>query len=586
FVAILEPTYERLLKAALSTCFFGLNANQLHQLQSDEIAWNSRIEQFIDLRRLWANHGFVNAFRKLTVDEHLRPRIVQTASGERKLTNLLHLAELIHDAERENRFTPAGLIQWIRHQMEEMRTPSEAQFLRLERDEDAVQVVTVHKAKGLQYGIVFCPFHWTGKKSRETLFHDRNNENRLTLDLSGKEVNSDHNAQADEENLAEEIRLLYVGVTRAINRCYLYVAGIANKNPSPLEAVLVEESTFQDSLEKIVAQNPENIGLSTLHHVSGDSAPTPGNAEPVQELAWRAFSRKLPREGMVASFSGLTHTVSVDSSHQAIDPKDRDESEFISPLWNEGEKAPDYSIFGFPRGTAAGNALHAILEVADFANPSELPGQVQKALKAEGLDPAYAPAVIKQLHMLFQHPLNRGQDRFSLSQLGAGDRLTEVEFFFPIRRFWPSDLAHAYRLHPLPELPRQIDRLHFNPTDGYLRGFIDLIFRYQDRFYIADWKSNWLGDKTADYTPDKLSAAMVESSYHLQSHLYAVALDQYLRSRLPGYQFSKNFGGIVYFFIRGLDPEAPERGVHFESVDPQFLTGLKKQILRNTQVAQ
>ena len=579
--AILEPTRERGLKAALATRLFGLQAEQLFQLQLDEAAWNFRIDQFTGLKTVWEEHGFMSAFRHLLVEENLRPRLVGLPAGERILTNLLHLSELMHEAERSDRLSPVGLMQWMQHQREELTVSPESHFLRLERDSAAVQIITLHYSKGLQYGIVFCPFHWGKAKAPETLFHDPQNEQRLTLDLS-KTPSTDHVLQAVREVLAEEVRLLYVGVTRAVHRCYLYACEGLDLNQSPLGAVLgmagngdTTMVSLTSVLEELVSENPDRIGMRDLGvEEEGDAV----LSEPNQEMAvlhCRTMDRMIQRDGMLTSFSGLTASLSGEVP-------DYDEEEFLEPARSVVIPEDGPSIFTLPRGSEIGTVLHSILEKADFTDPVGLDRLVGEQFQLQGIDSTFAPVVSAQLRTLLEHPLKARDHVVRLSEVGRGDRLNEVQFFYPIQRFEASDLAAAYQALGLPQLPERMGRLKFNPIDGYLLGFIDLIFRHHDRFYIVDWKSNWLGNTSSDYSPERLQSAMMEKSYHLQSHLYAVALDLHLRERIPDYQFEQHFGGVFYLFLRGIDPAVPERGVHFQAMDPVFLDQLKERLLPKT----
>ena len=177
--------------------------------------------------------------------------------------------------------------------------------------------------------------------------------------------------------------------------------------------------------------------------------------------------------------------------------------------------------------------------------------------------PGNGEAVQQMLEVLLQFPLAAERKDFTLSMLASSDRLNELEFYFPIHNVAPARLQELLgKLGWSSAVPAQLDRLAFAPIQGFLKGFIDLVFRFEDRYYLVDWKSNWLGNRPEDYSPDAITDEMRRQYYFVQYHLYTVALHKYLALRVPGYDYERHFGGVIYLFLRGLDPTHPERGVY------------------------
>jgi exodeoxyribonuclease V beta subunit len=170
----------------------------------------------------------------------------------------------------------------------------------------------------------------------------------------------------------------------------------------------------------------------------------------------------------------------------------------------------------------------------------------------------------------------------TLSRIPLADRLSEVGFSHPVASLRPDQLQKLFCKHGGPDLPSgfstSLGRLDFRPVDGFMRGFIDLLFRFQDRYYIVDWKSNWLGNRSSDYDEAAIRASMLQHSYFLQYHLYTVAADLYLSRRISGYEYDKQFGGVFYVFFRGLDPEKPSRGI-YHNKPPAALVYALRQLL-------
>ena len=239
--AILEPRRESLLRAALATPFFGVGADELLTLETDEDLRQAWLDRFASWHRLWTSGCFIALFRKLLVEQRVRERLVRLPAGERRLTNLLHLAELLHEAETTERLSPDGLCAWLRAQRQESRTTADEFQLRLESDGDAVQIATIHKSKGLEYPIVFCPFGWRAVAfpKDELFFHDLLQDDQLTFDLRGrKQAEQQHQDWQKDEKLSEEMRKFYVAVTRAQHRCYLYLGPKSGLESSPIGQLL------------------------------------------------------------------------------------------------------------------------------------------------------------------------------------------------------------------------------------------------------------------------------------------------------------------------------------------------------------
>jgi exodeoxyribonuclease V beta subunit len=224
----------------------------------------------------------------------------------------------------------------------------------------------------------------------------------------------------------------------------------------------------------------------------------------------------------------------------------------------QGEGPPAPSIFSFPRGTRAGSCLHAVFEDLEFAGagPAEVRAVVADKLGLHGFGPEWRETVAGMVEDVLAAPVLGPEHPFRLRDLRGGDRLTELEFHLPIRRVTREGLARVFAEHGGPDLPGDfaagLGELGFRPARGLLKGFIDLVFRSGGKYYLLDWKSNHLGDSPGDYGSEALQAAMARHFYHLQYHLYAVALHRYLKRRVPGYRYEEHCGGAVYVFLRGV----------------------------------
>jgi exodeoxyribonuclease V beta subunit len=577
--AVLEPGRDTLLKTALATSFVGLRAAEILALDSTEAQWQGWLEKFLVYRGIWEDSCFIALFRYVFVDQKVRQRLVQYPGGERILTNFLHIAELLHRAETDQRLTPNALCAWLQKRSSDDAKTIDEDQLRLESDDDAVLLATVHKSKGLEYPIVFCPFLWKAgdpKNRQEILFHDPAADDRLTLDLQNDRPRLDENDRlAGEEGMAESLRVLYVALTRAQNRCYVYAGDIYRFGASPLAHVLgvIDNAPAFPALQALEVKAGGAIAV-TLIDPSADRnvIVQPSLTESTEELAARPFEGAIPKSQMIASFTGLI-------SGRFEEEPDRDP---VDPGEEMLESSVDANVLaGFERGVRAGVFLHDTLENLDFQAPDQIDQLVGLKLATHGMaGNAWRVPLCAQFRRLLETPLRPG---LTLGRIPLAERLSEVEFSYPIASLQPAQLQKLFVKHgglTLPaEFPASLGRLNFSPVEGFMRGFIDLFFRFQGRFYIVDWKSNWLGTRPTDYDQAGIHACMLKHLYFLQYHLYTLAADLYLRRRVAGYDYDHQFGGVFYVFFRGLDPEKPDRAIFRGRPDAALVGALRELVL-------
>ena len=582
--ALAEPSSARLLRIALTTTLLGVNGEELDRLNRDEAAWEAWLIRFGNYHELWNRHGFFRMFRRLLSREAVLPRLMSLVDGERRVTNILHLAEVLHQAAVAHHLGMGGLVKWLAVQRDATTPQLEEHQLRLESDEHAVKIVTIHKSKGMEYPIVFCPFIGDGSTRQDKkgvfTFHDEGDARRLTLEL-GSPQRDTHIKLAEREQLAENLRLLYVAMTRAKHRCTvvwgrLREAGTAapaylfhqpcEAAPDGLpEAVADRYATLQDEdlwhdLQELEAKAEGAIALLEIPLAKDERQPT--FSEESRSLRCRSFAGGINRDWRISSFSSL-----ISNQPHMADWADRDDSDTTeNPPDEEGRESaatvPEaLDMFSFPRGTAAGIVLHELFEHLDFTERDEavIRELIAGTLKSHEFESCWVEPVLDMVRKVLHVPLGPRPGNFCLARIAPADRLNELEFYFPLQRLSGSRLQEVIRQclgsPGTATGPSPLERLQFRPLEGFMKGFMDLVFRFQDRFYLVDWKSNFLGPKVADYAPGALQKAMAENCYPLQYHLYVVALHRYLAARIPGYRYESHFGGVYYIFLRGVDPE-------------------------------
>ncbi len=551
-----------LARRSLAASLLGFDYRRIAAIVDADDVWQAWLEDLAALRETWEQRGFIAMFQRLLQRLQLAPGLAAGDASERRLTNLLHLAELLHRQSG----SAAGiepLLAWLREQIEGNR--DEEAELRLESDEALVKIVTIHKAKGLQYPVVFVPFLWSCKPAGNelpVLFHDADLE--ACADLGSADLEH-HRRLADRERLAEDVRLLYVAITRARAKVYLAWGdagspGQAGHARQTALAYLLHSKQTADDLERELADGfADDVDLvadlealvaasdGSIERVMLPTAtppPTVADGQGVDESALELATLTRERLGYwrIGSFTALTRSV-----HQPPLP-------IAAPA--------EDPVLAFAAGSQVGVALHALLEHLDFtadlsAQCSEL---FPRFLPGAGIGGVAAEAVLRSwLGDILRTPID-GQS-LRLEQLANARRLNELAFDFALDRFDVATIdawLQARSPEPLPAL----DTLDFG---GLVTGVIDLVFEYQGRYFVVDYKSNLLGPRLADYASERLATAMRERRYDLQAMLYALALHRYLGQRLDDYRYDQHFGGCYYLFLRGLRPDQGNRhGVYFE----------------------
>jgi len=602
--SIAEPGNERLLRSALVTDMLGVSGQKVDSQSEDPLWWETRFGAFRGYYRIWQQYGFIRMFRLFMARERVRGRLLTFPDGERRLTNVLHLAEILHQEAVAKQPGITGLIKWLSAQRHTELFDPEVHQLRLESDEHAVKIVTIHKSKGLEYPIVFCPFGWESSliKGQEVAFHDNTEDHKLTLDLNADQ-DSHHTARAQNELLAENMRLLYVALTRAKKYCYLIwgrfkaaetsaLAYLLHSSRNQLDdkdivadlqssiAAKKDEELLAD-IKQMVSRSDGTIELLPLSLENGgeDYSPKP----PEDQHFYRQFSGKIDTTWKISSYSYL---ISKRLPDEALPDRDAYHDTDRRVLQNQWD-LPEYTdIFSFPKGTRAGIFFHDIFEHLDFTSrdPEHQKNLVVEKLKAYGFDLKWQAPVCAMLKKVLAAPLQLENTSLNLSDVQNKDRINEMEFYFPLNALTPQKLQKIFKVHGNTEIsadfPEQIGKLSFPLAQGFMKGYIDLILRTEGRYVLLDWKSNFLGSRLEDYSQTALNQTMNNDYYILQYHLYVLALHQYLLKRVPGYQYETDFGGVFYFFIRGVDPvQGPNFGIYKDLPSPDMINALGKALI-------
>ncbi|RFO95126.1 exodeoxyribonuclease V subunit beta [Rhodoferax lacus] len=619
--AVAKPRSTQAVRAALATRLWGLPFDLLEALFQDEEAWDHRVEQFHGWQTVWQRQGFLPMLHRLLHDQGIPERLLnatatpdasggdtgalQNHDGERRLTNLLHLGDLLQTASASLQ-GEAALIRHLEQQLQHPKASGDTAQLRLESDADLVQVITIHKSKGLQYPLVFLPF------------------------VSGFMAEKKDSGRDDAERLSEDIRLLYVAMTRAERALWLGLTpvqeDVQGKTPKVKSAVsqLLQRKVPGDLLECVQR-------WSDCADIALAAAPAPDATQyhpEVEIKRWKGAlqpTRSLHSRWWTASFSALTRDLGHEVMAVPMQASDRDAriddalidsatpgSADLSDLTEAGlvaEELPRYN--DFPAGSSYGTLLHDLLEwqfergwpVASFGGADGavhaatvadgVPGAsalgdaddlvaaksrtlVRSAAQAAGvsgepasaakrdwqallqrkaqrlkLDANHSATLIGWLQGIATAPLQLPGLGFAtplvLADLDRSRAWAEMSFTFPVHALAASHLDALITQNVLPGQARK--PLQPLQLEGMLIGFMDLVLEHEGRYFVLDYKSNRL----ASYAGPHLQAAILEHRYDMQYTLYTLALHRLLKSRLPDYDYAQHMGGALYLFLRGTD---------------------------------
>ncbi len=585
--AVAEPALATLLRTALATRLLGYSAREIQALNNDEIAWEETVLAFQAYHQIWRRHGFMPMFHTLLRNEGVIARVLALRDGERRMTNLLQLAELAQLASQHHAGVE-NLLRWLADERALADGNAEEQQLRMESDEDLVQLVTIHKSKGLEYEVVFLPYIWASKAVKDVAvlaYHDAQTR-QLHADL-GSDNRKAAMALAEQERLAEDLRLLYVAITRAKYRCYFAWGQFNGAAASALAYLLhqqvddesgrvvctmaeLEDAAIRRDLARLNEGGAALLSIEELPGGGESFIPQGQQAKPSEPLR---FSGDTRQAWHMTSFSALTQGSAHGKEYRVELP---DHDQVMEEGGQESLVSTVLSPFTFPRGSQAGLFLHHLFEHIAFpeAYGEALADVVIKGMAQYGIEEKWQATVMAWVSAILDTPLDE-QGGLRLRAIPDHKRLVELEFHFPVT---------GLEVYPLTALliesrgeERQLAKLDFALIKGMMKGFIDLIFEYDGRFYVLDYKSNHLGHRFEDYQPEHLTAAIDSHYYDLQYLIYTLALHRYLKTRLPDYHYEQHIGGVYYLFLRGMHPDNGNRtGVYADRPSLALIEALEQ----------
>jgi exodeoxyribonuclease V beta subunit len=611
---ILYSESERFFSAAVACQLLPYPAEKFYQLKNNQHAWQALKWDFQQLRTVWQNHGFITMALQLMHD-HM---CILGNNADRILTNLLHLFELLQSASQRRR-QPQELFTWFEQQSYADAADVETE-LRLESEENLIRIVTQHGSKGLEYPIVFIPFATRHKNplkagSRHlSVIEYHGSDGTLLTSLDGSDEAKTNMA---DEAYAESIRLLYVAVTRAEKRCYLLTTAFEHYHLSPLGQTIkmATKSAILPQLQKLADNEPLAIGVELIENPT-IAMQYNGTISLEEKSQTAKFTGSIERDWWLSSFTALSRNI----RDNGLSLPDRDTDSGILPSPQLSNESSPSLRFELPKGAHSGNLLHDILEHLNFNQPEWQQtlrrlllkyGALPKGFSSEDLIDWLTSILHCPLHFsLAEHsallPVSvfasaQGEAQaFSLSSLSPLQTMREAEFYFPLNDAKTEALANLLTDHrnskrhnaqtdlTMAYPASQVELAVSARLNGMMHGFIDLLFEYQGRYYVCDYKSNYLGDDHHCYQTLDMQKNIEAHYYDLQYLIYALALHRYLAITISDYSIEQHFGGVYYLYLRGMSAEPKHQGcgVYFSPIDAAELEQLNQLFAGDASFAQ
>ncbi len=612
--AVERPVSHSRAHSAALTSFLGWSAAQL--AAADDPTREELHAKLHGWAGLLRSRGVAALLDSISASEELPRRVLGRLGGERRLTDLGHLGQLLHTAATEQQLGVASLTAWLRQRIADADRDSadEDLALRLDSDAEAVQVLTIHRSKGLEFPIVYHPFPWQPgyiNQDEPPAFHDDNNGDAWTIDVGGKYGPgfAHHRELNLREQRGEDLRLLYVGLTRTMHQAVIWWAGTWASRNSPLgrllfardtDGIIAAESSWKPNDDDVAArlaeladQAPGRIAVEAVRPPDGGR--WAGEARPPVELDAATFDRTLDARWRRVSYSAIVARAHEEPVASEPDVDVVDDELLPTAATAEGAPSADTQenelravplpLASMAGGADVGDLIHRVLDATDFASAdlnAELAARLAEQQRRRETDIGDVHGALGGLAAAIETPLGPLLQDTRLRDVAAADRLDELGFELPLvggdtptGRLALADIASLLGTHLPPDDPlsgyadRLRDPLVRYDLRGYLTGILDLVVRIRiadgsARYALVDYKSNWLGADGEElsawhYRPAALADAMQRAHYPLQALLYLVALHRYLRARLADYSAERHLAGVLYLFLRGMAGEATPR---------------------------
>lgn len=578
---------------AFTTIFCKSNAKYIEKIyNNDPYQWTQILEEFYEYYVIWKKHGILSMIQKI-IFRHKVPEILLTIhTGKNSLINILHLGELLNNISQKMH-NEYELIQWLESKITNSHNQHELSdyALRFNYDYNSIKISTIHKSKGLEFPITILPFLASFKYNKKILFH---NQESFTSSYINQSKSPLEEPSLDIKCLSEDLRLLYVAITRSIYHCSIGIAPIIHKSRSIISQNTITDlhrsalgyliqnktpSTSQELMQYLKILHKKSNGdisfrlISNKQNISSDSTKTLINSN-LSYKKWDSLQYHYNNHWRITSYSELinnyTNSIQLDL-HELFNIN-------LNHNFLESEEhiLTSQTVHNFPKGKIYGTFFHNLFKTIDFKKPINT-RWIKKQMILYNINLKWASTLNQWIYTIFNTPLNKFN--LTLSRINFNNKQTEFKFHLNISANVTAQELNCLRKYYDP-LSSKSSKLIFSKITGMLTGFIDLIFYWNHKYYLLDYKTNWLGENNTFYIQSNIEQEIIKHHYDLQYQLYTLALHRFLQHRIISYDYEKNFGGIYYLFIRGMDGISYKNGIYFCRPSWEFIKKLDNLFLK------
>lgn len=559
--SILEPDNEKLLQQSMSTHIL---KKLLSIEKNTKIHENSYfiMEKLYEYHYIWKNIGIFHMIKTMILEYQENSNDIEINAYYVKNLNFLHIAELL---EKQFQFfhKKTSLIRWFQKKILQNTHISYNEYITDFNESESIKIMTIHKSKGLEYPIVWIPFGIDFKKALSPIYHHKKNFKKF-FDIH----ESNENLKiADEERLAEDVRFLYVALTRSILHCSIGIACLTKKIKNNRNNSDIHKSGIGYILQNGIPMNYENL-FNKLNNLSVSNYIEVKNNQDNCKLSIKRqhfylvcktpnFSMNIKNIWNITSFTQLNK----ENKLSKANTKEIILKEFLNNT--NDKKNTLLTIHRFPKGKNTGLMMHYILNNLHFLNKKNC-NWFSDVLNKYNFPVKWTPILMSWIKNIIHTPIN--SKNITLSKIHEQSCIKELEFFLPIKNIlYNTELNKIIQsIDPISTIS---PKLFFNPVKGILKGFIDLVFFWKEKYYILDYKSNWLGKNNNFYSDIHIKKEIIKKRYDLQYQIYTIAIHKYLQKKIKNYNYKNDFGGVFYVFLRAIDQNKKNSGVFYTVPD-------------------
>ncbi|WP_284443116.1 exodeoxyribonuclease V subunit beta [Buchnera aphidicola] len=558
--SILEPDNETLLRQSISTHILKELSSKMEKQSVNENEYFI-IEKLYEYHNIWEKIGIFHMIKTMILEYQINSNTIEININYLKNLNFLHIAELLQE-QFQHFHKKISLIRWFQKKILQKTQPTHNEYIRCFDESQSVKIITIHKSKGLEYPIVWIPFSIDFKKSLLSVYHNQKNF-KTFFDIKQSNENL---KLADKERLAEDIRFLYVALTRSILHCSIGIACLIKKTKKNKNNNNLHKSSLGYIVQHGKPMNYENLFNQLKIFKMNDFVEVKNNSDnfklPIKNNIYLISEKNILNKN-IKNIWNITSFTQLNKKNKTSKKNIKEITSEKFSVKNKEKNNKSFIIHNFPQGKNTGLMMHEILKNLHFLNKKNY-NWFADFLKKYNIPITWTSILIHWIKNIINTPL--GEKKIILSKINKKLCAKELEFFFPINNtLYSRELDKI--IQSIDPISIASPKLFFNPVKGILKGFIDLVFFWEEKYYILDYKSNWLGENNSFYSDMHIKQEIIKKRYDLQYQIYTIALHKYLQKKIKNYNYKNDFGGIFYFFLRAIDQDQENDGIFYTVPD-------------------